>query len=167
MAQLPRYTPSMGDIIMIKNLAYTLVLNTVLFSPTLSVAEPSYPFSRLFTTEAERVYLDNLKKQINNPKNTSHTTSETSATSDGAKKTNTHNDETLLRLSGFIKRSDGQQQVWVNEKKLVNSDYLSGQLSSGKKSAIRLKTKGKQTFIKVGQSWNPPKDEIIHVYKKK
>lgn len=143
-------------------LLYLLIVS-VCFSVN-SKAETNYPFSRLFTTSAERAYLDKLKQKIN-----SNRANQVEITQDNAPNGQEiiNNKGALLRLSGFIKRSDGQQQVWVNDKKLVNSDYLSGQLSSIKKSTINLKTKNKQIFIKVGQSWDPPKNEIIHVYKTK
>ncbi|MEM0953018.1 MAG: hypothetical protein AAGI24_02655 [Pseudomonadota bacterium] len=135
----------------------TLALATCLLglTPVLQAQEP-YPFDRVFTTPEERRLLDAQRRGevLDMP-------------TDRAVEVAPETDK--VRFSGYVLRSDGSQNVWIDGKSNISEESVSaagaehGRVRPGEGS-MEFRARENSRRLKPGQVWLLNRNEVVEGY---
>ena len=146
-----------------KVIGYTKIVLLCLITTSPAMAKESdgvTNLKRLFTSIDERVVLDKMRKQRNAGKSRL-----SAASSAGSKISET---ESTIVINGFIKRSDGEDVVWINDFNSMNQDLkkkgISVQTGKLKNNHIQLSVPGKKMIMKPGQAFDISQGKLLEVY---
>ncbi len=116
-----------------------------------------YPFDRVFTTPQERSALDALRR------------GEMSGLDDTARAVEVAPQSDQVRFSGYILRSDGTQDVWVDGRSQLYGKSESaartqhGSLRSGE-GVVEFRARDTQRVLKPGQVWLLNPDVVLESF---
>lgn len=119
------------------------------------VAAEPYPFDRVFTTPAERVYLDAVKAGSDPP--AQQTAAEPQRRADNS-----------VAVSGVMIRGDGQTMVWIDGKSTLSAtpyyqDIATRALTSSP-GLIAVQLQQKRKTLKPGQVWLLNDNRVVEAY---
>ena len=132
---------------------------SLLFLPTLAQAQPAYPFDRIFTTPEERRMLDAQRRG-----------EVADAPSGPAVEVAPETD--AVRFSGYVLRSDGSQNVWIDGKSNLGQEVAGtasaagaeyGRLRAGEGS-MEFRARDSRQRLKPGQVWLLNRNEVVEGY---
>lgn len=142
------------------------MLISVFLASTVEADSNAYPFSRVFTTQAERVLLDNNREKLLSGQSLDDVP--VSELGDISVDDNAHQE---FILSGLLVRGDGKTQVWINgESELTQSGKIHGSLGLKEHAladkTVRLNYRDKYRTMKPGQVWLVDEGQVKELHQR-
>jgi len=133
-----------------------MILYATLVSEVL--AEPEYPFEKIFTVNNQRYQIDKLRLQSDELEKPSKSSSDKNPVEQLSK-------TQRVRFSGYLLREGGSEVYWLDGKTVLGETALdvSVERDQGNKHFI-FKTSDDQTILKPGQVWVVDKSKIVENY---
>lgn len=129
---------------------WLIVLSAGLLPGMVGAAE----LGRLFSTPSERLHLNQMR-------NAGGTVSMPTAPESASQATSA---DVPIRFNGFVRRSSGQRDAWINGRHAGSDQRLSRKLGSGNTMRIRVPDSSRTVRMKAGQVMDPFTGKVQELY---
>jgi len=140
-----------------------LILSTIMANPAVAQPETTAVLKKLFYTQSQREKIDAFRYKPE--KNTSSKASKKNSEKAAASEKNT----SVIKIDGYVKRADGKNVIWYNNKNTLNSSRLNSttKFQSGVivNKGIHIISSRKKMRIEPGQVLNIDSGKIQDQYK--